>query len=720
MVQPQNFPRPTLPRKIIEHGLEIIKKYHFEGAQDVFNMCNIDSMELCSSALRYSICAAPGNKLVIADLANIEGRVLAYLAGETWKLAAFKEYDTFVYDLEGNKVLDKKGEPVREGPDLYKAAYAKAFDITPDEVTKDQRQVGKVLELACFAPDTQVLTDSGYKGIVDVSISDKVWDGTAWVKHLGVVQKGMRETINLDGVYVTEDHLVMVGPSWVEAKKVLSSENILHLALEIGSENLPLQGSNGVKPGDCVSSKFSALVGLRNIQSTYIICIKGVVRGVTLAQNRYRNTGRRIIQTMQTSWKTSKLEEACCTELRPALTDVLTLKIPDITTTVEGAYRSIKVGKTIDELFSRTLSLCLGGTIQLWRWIGPMLTGIMSPETYGLSPNKKTKITAERSTTCRPTSFTLKPVYDIAHAGANNRFTIKTDSGHLIVHNCGYGGGVGAVATFATGFGIDLSYLADRVRPSVPEGTRVDAEKFYKWLNDQDIRAAKISAKRIGRPEAYWEYYKPIRTRELPEPVFVAIDCLKRLWRAGHPNIVTFWKDTEEAVRAAIVIPKQKFYFGNGLYAIKSGNWVRIVLPSGHNICYPAMEVYAGIEKSIKRVADADDDSDETDDINTGKLRFRGIGQFTKKWEWIYTAGPKIVENCVQAFARDIFKFGQLNAERAGYPVVLPVHDENVTETPDSPRYTVHELEQIMATNPPWAPDIPLAAEGFESYRYRK
>lgn len=140
LFQPDNLPRPSMKQYLIDQGIEALKL----GVADLL----FDIMELTSSALRGCIKAPVGKKLVVSDLSNIEGRFLVWLAWEQWKLRAFCDYDTFILDADGNRVLEEDGKDFkRKGHDLYKLAYARAFNISPDDVDKNMRQIGKVMEL---------------------------------------------------------------------------------------------------------------------------------------------------------------------------------------------------------------------------------------------------------------------------------------------------------------------------------------------------------------------------------------------------------------------------------------------------------------------------------------------------------------------------------------------------------------------------------------------
>lgn len=120
--QPQNLPRPSIKQTVA--GMESM----IRGTTDL--LYAESPMEVVSSCIRAAIKPPDGYKLAVGDLANIEGRVLAWLAGESWKIRAFEAYD--------------RGT----GPDLYKVAYGNAFGLKPENVDDDQRQIGKVMELA--------------------------------------------------------------------------------------------------------------------------------------------------------------------------------------------------------------------------------------------------------------------------------------------------------------------------------------------------------------------------------------------------------------------------------------------------------------------------------------------------------------------------------------------------------------------------------------------
>lgn len=179
-LQPQNMARPNKDTdydSVIAGTKSGLLPYAYEDPLDQIN-----------SVVRAVIATDYAHEFLSADLANIEGRMLAWLAGEEWKLEAFRAYDAGT------------------GPDLYRVSYARSFGTRVDKVDGNQRQIGKVIELAL-----------GYQGAVGafqsmavnygVSLPDEevvplvvAWRGAhpATVKLWNDVQKAVMQCILKD------------------------------------------------------------------------------------------------------------------------------------------------------------------------------------------------------------------------------------------------------------------------------------------------------------------------------------------------------------------------------------------------------------------------------------------------------------------------------------------------------------------------------------------
>jgi DNA polymerase len=199
----------------------------------------------------------------------------------------------------------------------------------------------------------------------------------------------------------------------------------------------------------------------------------------------------------------------------------------------------------------------------------------------------------------------------------------------------------------------------------------------------------------------------------LAERTFVACDAIKRLWRAAHPQISSYWKELENTVTEALLQPGVTFPCRK-VKVRCDGGWLRIGLPSARALCYPS----ARIEPS--EIPSKNDPGKPVRNPHAGQISYVGLDQYTRQWGRVYTYGGKLFENITQAAACDQLAECMPLVEDAGYGIVLSVHDELVSETPDTDEYTADGLAALMCSDLGWNKGLPLAAAGFECYRYRK
>lgn len=146
IVQLQNIFRPMIKRP--EDAITAFRARDLQWIRDLY----LDSdpnksrnpMVVAGSCVRSALIADEGKILIFADYSAVEARGGAWLFGELWKLDAFRAYDTII---PGE--FDKKGKPLRAGPDLYRMNYARLFGMAVEDVIEEiQRATGKVSDLA--------------------------------------------------------------------------------------------------------------------------------------------------------------------------------------------------------------------------------------------------------------------------------------------------------------------------------------------------------------------------------------------------------------------------------------------------------------------------------------------------------------------------------------------------------------------------------------------
>lgn len=166
-------------------------------------------------------------------------------------------------------------------------------------------------------------------------------------------------------------------------------------------------------------------------------------------------------------------------------------------------------------------------------------------------------------------------------------------------------------------------------------------------------------------------------------------------WRAASPAIPRFWRDAESAAVRAINNPGRTTTVPCGVKYRRDGDALRCRLPSGRILSY----------------WDAKLDTD-------GSICFMGQNQTTRRWEKTGTWGGKLVENIVQAYARDCLAVAMVRLAEEGWKICFHVHDEVIVEAPIGTSW--EQVAEIMGRPIDWAPGLLLRGDGYSTPFYRK
>lgn len=621
LFQPQNLPRASLPQAEIDAGVAALKV-------DAADLLTDNVMELCSSAVRSALIAPPGRKLVAADLANIEGRMLAWLAGENWKLRAFTAFDQGA------------------GPDLYKAAYAKAFGVSPDAVAKDQRQIGKVMELML-----------GYEGGVGAFLT-----GAA--------------TYGIDLEAMADAALPSISPAvQEEARSFLAWRREQKLG-DFGLTERAFIACDSIKR--LWREAHPATVTLwRALESACIDAVLAPGRTLDVGKLRVRRDG---------SWLRIGLPSGRC------------LCYPGAAAGEDGKLSYLGVNQ-YSRKWGRIKTyggkLCLAsGTLVLTRagWI-PIESVDADTQVWD---------GCEWVRTAGRVFKGIKPVIQAYGAWMTPDHEVLTDQGWR---------------------NASQSQRYNRAACRLPDGCPLPGQRWEEVPVARPLRlwrlgnAAGHGAFETGQPGDHGVLRVPAEGHDQPQ----AHDA----WHEPSPGI------RRVAVNGrplpATDAPRLAQLWGKGHQSVRRMGAILRGFLGRHG-----GNVSAGLNARSDR---------QRPGIRAGQLPMddlQGAGQQPPRYETVYDlidcgprhcfavwagGAPLIVHNCenvTQAAARDVLAASMPAIEAAGYQIVLTVHDEVITEAPDSPEFSATHLADLMATNPPWAPGLPLAAAGFEAPAYRK
>ena len=172
-------------------------------------------------------------------------------------------------------------------------------------------------------------------------------------------------------------------------------------------------------------------------------------------------------------------------------------------------------------------------------------------------------------------------------------------------------------------------------------------------------------------------------------------------WREANPKVVKLWRTCELAAKTAIQ-EHRTVRLAHGIAFSYINRNLFIKLPSGRKLCY--------WDTRLKQ------------DDYTGRLSitYMGVNQETKQWGETETYGGKLVENIVQATARDCLAVAMTRVSDLGYKIVMHVHVEMIVDVPNTDTEAPGRINAIMAQPIDWAEGLPLKGDTYETPFYKK
>lgn len=177
------------------------------------------------------------------------------------------------------------------------------------------------------------------------------------------------------------------------------------------------------------------------------------------------------------------------------------------------------------------------------------------------------------------------------------------------------------------------------------------------------------------------------------------IPMLVSNWRAASPHICRFWRNAEAAAKTAIQ-EHRTVKLKHGVAFSYINGILFVTLPSGRKLAYYDAKIEEGKKGDC--------------------ITYAGVEQETKHWGRLETWGGKLVENIVQATARDCLAVTMKRVSAVGYQIVMHVHDEIIVEAPQEDIGALKKITDVMGESIPWAPELPLRGDGYETDFYKK